>query len=701
MYRLPPRAAAAAALVLALLLALVLAPVLAPPVAADVGVTFENVADDPASGIDFRRVPSATEAIFDAIKAQPLYTLPDVVATPEKSRGAPGVAIFDHDGDGDLDLYVTNGPGAPNSLFSNLLAQRQPGRFVDVGAASGAGAADQDSTGVCFGDLDNDGDHDLVVLGRVEPNRLFENLGGGAFRDATAGSGIGGTHLGHTSCSLGDVDNDGLLDLFVANSFDWTSREAIFVEPYAASHPNLLFRNTGGLAFEDVSASSGIRDLTGFRPAADGSPTISWAAALVDYDLDGDVDVFHADDQAAMVSTKYGGLDRGYVHLLQNDGRGRFTDVTERVGLDKPGQWMGLAFADFDCDGRLDLFATNMGDYAFTALPMPYERGDSSGRWFLGRFDGGFDDPGLGPLVADPFGWAVTAPDVDLDGDPDVVYWGSLSEAMDTMTADNPGALLENLGCSATFRRDAAALAGIDHRRRHTHGGASGDLDGDGFPDLVTAAAMLYPTATVPFTPYAAAYGGPFDPPEAAYVAQFVAVGEMEFEWTGLTFPDGTITVELSSGDNGNAGAAVRTLGTAGLVAGGRANRDGIGAVVRFFPRDGRPQMRPVVGGASYGSQDALEAVFGLGPAPAGAPAGYVEVLWPGGTRNRFYGVRAGERVVVPEIPCSFDAAWDGFADYKRCVDRAVIELVNGGALAAGHAPRVRHGAYLAFHHHR
>lgn len=124
------------------------------------------------------------KAIFDCLKQKSLnpettYTISDAIATPEKSDGAPGVALFDYDKDGDLDIYVTNGPNmrpdgvaqnGSNSLYSNQLVESGAVRFVDVANGAGVAAAGQDSTGVCFGDIDNDGDHDLLVLGRAEPN---------------------------------------------------------------------------------------------------------------------------------------------------------------------------------------------------------------------------------------------------------------------------------------------------------------------------------------------------------------------------------------------------------------------------------------------------------------------------------------------------------------------------------------------------
>ncbi len=659
------------------------------PAAADdgAGVTFHDLAADEASGIDYRRAPSATNAIFERIKAEPLYTMPLIIATPEKPRGSPGVALLDFDGDGDLDLYVTNGPGAANSLYANRLEETGALRFEDVAAAAGVAATDQDSTGVCFGDLDNDGDPDLVVLGRSEPNRLFENLGDGTFRDATAVSRLGESDLGHTACSVGDVDGDGLLDLAVANSYDWSRRTATLVEPWEHNHPNLLFVNEGGLRFRDASASSGIRNLTGFQPPRDGAATITWALALVDYDQDGDLDLLQADDQGGLLPPK--AASRGLIQVLNNDGTGRFTAVTGRAGTDLPGtSWMGLAFADFDCDGHMDFFATNMGDYVFSAVGFPFTRGQLSSRAFLGTSAGGFVDAGPGRLRATPFGWAVMAPDLENDGDPDVVFFGGLDGALHTITADNPGAVLLNPGCSAQFEADLDALA-VDHARRNVHGGATGDLNRDGFPDLVTASAFDIPKE-VPLKRYPVDYDSPFDA-TAWYVEAFSPAAGGTFTWNGIELPDGGLAVEINDG-NDNGWVEVRTLGTVGLLPDGQVNRDGVGAVIRVTPEGGRTTLRPVTGGSGFASQDALAQLFGLGRAQTAT----VEVLWPGGTVNRLHSVRAGERIVFPEIPCDPRNPSLDRRKYRSCVAGALEALEERGLLSRSLADRFRASALRA-----
>ncbi len=670
-------------------------------------IAFSDIAANDGAGIAYRRTPSTTKAQFDAVKVRSLNVetphrpMEELAGLPELPYGSPGVALLDFDRDGDLDIYVSNGPDTHNSLYANQLIETGEVAFVDVGEPAGVGAFEQDSTGVCFGDIDNDGDDDLYVLGRMEPNRLFQNEGAGSFRDISDGSGAGAGRWGHSSCSLGDVNGDGLLDIFIANTFDWASLVPIVAESFAVNHHNQLLLNLGDNRFEDVSSTSGIQELAGLPLDATGSATISWSGALVDYDLDGDSDLFIADDQAAMPAERAGGVDRGYVHLLENDGSGHFTDITLEVGTDRAGQWMGLAFGDFNCDGHLDFFGTNMGDYAFpmTGMMLPYEAGDSSARWQLGSADGSFSDPGLGELIANPFGWGVSAADYDNDGDSDVIYYGSLDSSISVPTA-NPGAVLQNQDCDATFARDAAALVNsTDHNRRGVQGVATGDLNNDGFIDIVTAASARYPEADAPLVPFEAGYDSAFDD-EAFMLHMFEPAASGvpgELRWNGYEPSRGTLAVEISSASNGNGWAQIEPLGTAGLTTNGRVNRSGIGAVIAFTPQDGETafntSMLPVVGGSGFASQHSLVANFGLGDAESGT----VEVAWPGGTRNRLDDVRSGERLRFPEIPCGYNAAWTDAQTYENCVRTSLGELVASETLTQNEANRFLSSAQRAF----
>jgi enediyne biosynthesis protein E4 len=226
-----------------------------------------------------------------------------------------------------------------------------------------------------------------------------------------------------------------------------------------------------------------------------------------------------------------------------------------------------------------------------------------------------------------------------------------------------------------------------------------GDLNADGFPDIVSVSSFDRPEP-VPLVRYPVSfiYGSPFDA-TAVFVPEFSRDPhpghEGGFLWGGPLFdyPDGTLSVEINSGSNGNGWVEVLTLGTVGLTSRGRVNRDGIGAVVRLAPNHGKAVMRPVLGGSSDASQDRLATTFGLGSAQSGT----VDVLWPGGVRNRLYDVRPSERIALPEIPCDFTRDWGGHSQYRACVETALNELVACGVLNQSLRARFLSSALRAF----
>src|SRR5262249_14084287 len=126
---------------------------------------------------------------------------------------------------------VTNGPGGANSLYQNQFKQTGKVTFIDVAAAAGVTATAQDSSGVCYGDLDNDGWDDLYVTSPSgEQSILFHNNGNGTFTDITDEADIGGNNLHHAGCAMGDFNGDGLLDIAIANTYDdWNRRDPLFI----------------------------------------------------------------------------------------------------------------------------------------------------------------------------------------------------------------------------------------------------------------------------------------------------------------------------------------------------------------------------------------------------------------------------------------------------------------------------------------
>ena len=155
------------------------------------------------------------------------------------------------------------------------------------------------------------------------------------------------------------------------------------------------------------------------------------------------------------------------------------------------GTWMGIAPADYNCDGNVDFLATNFGNYLSALIGLlPPERYPT--RFYYGENDGTFTNPGLGPLMGTPFGWGATPLDVDNDGDVDVRFDGAINLGF-VIDASNHGALLLNDGCGGTFTRATNAFS-VNHGRRNVKGVVHGDLNNDGFPDFASVGNVVIPT---------------------------------------------------------------------------------------------------------------------------------------------------------------------------------------------------------------
>ena len=265
-----------------------------------------------------------------------------------------GLALFDYDNDGDIDIYFLNGAPLRGARFEkpprNALYRNDGGwRFTDVTDEAGVGDTGY-GLGVAIGDYDNDGDQD-IYLNNYGPNVLYRNNGDGTFTDVTEAAGVGnGNRVGAGVCFL-DIDKDGDLDLYVANylkfSYDRhvetsTRGYPVYANPglYPAD-PDTLYRNNGDGTFTDISVESGVAAHAG------------WGMGIVsaDFDNDGDTDVFIGNDVAENF-------------LFQNDGTGKFEETGLLAGTaydlhgDEQGS-MGVDCGDFDNDGLLDFYVTS------------------------------------------------------------------------------------------------------------------------------------------------------------------------------------------------------------------------------------------------------------------------------------------------------------------------------------------------------
>ena len=299
-------------------------------------VRFENVAQ--RIGLDFAHVNGAT----------PERHLAEIMSG--------GGLFFDYDDDGWVDVFVVDGGSLADKAVASrarhrLYRNRRDGTFEDVSASSGI-THGQYGMGACAADYDNDGWVDLYVTA-VGTNSLYRNDGGKAFTDVTRTAGVAGAAGFSAGCAFADVDRDGDVDLFVVNYVDarvdnslfcgdTTKKLRIYCHPLNfAQLPDVLYRNNGNGTFTDISREAGI--------AAQGGNGLG--AVFGDYDDDGWIDLFVANDTTPnfLYRNRQG---RGFEEVALVSGVAVASDGRSRAG-------MGTDFADYDGDGRLDLFVTN------------------------------------------------------------------------------------------------------------------------------------------------------------------------------------------------------------------------------------------------------------------------------------------------------------------------------------------------------
>ncbi len=394
-----------------------------------------------------------------------------------------GLALFDYDNDGDVDIFFVNGAPLPGTKAQNppknALYRNDGGwKLTDVTEQAGVGDTGF-GLGVAAADYDNDGDQDLLV-NNFGPDVLYRNNGDGTFTDITQKAGLAGDDNFGAGAAFLDIDKDGDLDLYVANylkfSYDlygprYMRGVPVYRDPrqYPAC-PDLLYRNNGDGTFTNVSNDSGIGKHAG------------WGMGMVcaDYDNDGDTDIFIANDESPNF-------------LFQNDGAGKFEEVGLLAGIsydihgDEHGN-MGVDCGDFDNDGWLDFFVTsyqsqlatlykNMGDGTFQDVTMTSGAG-------AGTF----------PNVT----WGNTIADFDNDGDRDIfIASGHLQDNIekysDSSTYRQQNILLLNTGDGRFVDASNSSGDGL-LVKLSSRGAGFDDLDNDGDLDAVILNSREKPT---------------------------------------------------------------------------------------------------------------------------------------------------------------------------------------------------------------
>jgi hypothetical protein len=391
-----------------------------------------------------------------------------------------GVAAFDYDGDGYLDLYFVNGnrvDGAPDPQIANRLYRNEGNlRFRDVTQKAGVGHIGY-GQGCAAADYDDDGDVDLYVT-NYGPNALYRNEGDGTFSEAAAAAGVDDGGWGQSVCFF-DYDRDGHLDLYVQNylAFGSTMGVEAFINIGQRRVPDYpsplgfrgatdrLYRNQGDGTFRDMTQAAGLAEHTGK----------GMGLACVDYDGDGRADIFVSNDTMAN-------------HLFRNLGQGRFEEIGRMAGVAYstsgiPEASMGVDVADYDADGDVDLVVPCLTRQFFTLY-----RNDAA------QFTDVSSLTGLAQATAGATGFDTHFLDYDNDGDLDLFFTCGGVRMKEGAPADSnyaqrygiPDLLLANDG-AGQFANISPWAGACFQRALIGRGSVSADLDNDGDLDLVVS----------------------------------------------------------------------------------------------------------------------------------------------------------------------------------------------------------------------
>jgi hypothetical protein len=539
--------------------------------------------------------------------------------------GPAGISAVDFDNDGFYDLFIPD--GVESKLFRNL----GNGKFEDVTAKAGLAGLDGVSVAV-FADYDNDGYKDLFVSRTFKHNQLFHNNHDGTFTDVTAKSGIGDDCC-TTVASWGDYDNDGYLDLYVGRYLD--PRKDIPTTFYARNgEPNQLYHNNHDGTFTNVTEKAGVGD-TG----------LCLGTVFGDYNDDGYPDIYVVNDF-------------GRKTLYRNNKNGTFTDVTVESGTLAYGAGMSASFADYDNDGKLDIYATNIrsdeawyadwptvGRYMIdcwrqgvwkTDMPLYMQIFRQSGTDFVkvfrdmasgntllrNRGDGTFEDTTV-KEHANPPGWYWGASFADFDND----GWQDIFAADGWVYNDRDTEIeLDFLNNVVTEQKlyktgiffDPAHFGhtswhGWEHNRylRNRGDGSFEEIGRAAGNDLLLNA-------------------------RGVAVADFWNRGAMDIAVSASTDKHALLRNEIGTSRHW---IQIELVGV-------QSNRDAVGARVSIKV-NGKPQMREVVAGDGYASQSSLRQHFGIGDATS---VDELVVKWPrSGTVQTFKNVAADRIVEITE----------------------------------------------------